>query len=145
MKIAFFIKVQRQDLVMYLRIQTTIWLSQEQFRNTLIKTCNYIVYDDTCFIIQYGMPIKRSTDLKKLCISKWIDQSVIADFPPDGFPMASSPASYHLFNNAPTGPSYDRIKYLSLIMAIMYVARFTRPDILLAISFLATKCNVGLQ
>ena len=63
---------------------------------------------------------------------------VIADFLPDEFPKASSPAT-HLFNNVSEGQKYDRIKYLSQNMAIMNIARLTRPDILLSISYLATK------
>ena len=37
------------------------------------------------------------------------------------------------------GQKFDLIKYLSLIMEMMYIARLTRPEILLAISYLATK------
>ena len=86
------------------------------------------------------MSIKRSPDHSKLYISQnSLTNRIIADFLPDNFPMATSPASSHLFNNVSTGPSYDRIKFLSLIMAIMYVSRLTRPDVLLAISFLTTK------
>jgi hypothetical protein len=33
----------------------------------------------------------------------------------------------------------DTDKYLSLVMSLMYLARFTRPDILFAVSYLATK------
>jgi len=111
----------------------------QEFRSTLIKTYNDIVYNEhaSSYI---GMSIKRSSDLSKLYISQnGLTNRIIADFLPDNFPTAASPASSHLFNNVSTGPSYDRIKYLSLIMAMMYVARLTRPDILLSISFLATK------
>jgi len=110
-----------------------------EFKDTLIKTYNDIVYNEQASSY-IGMSIKRSTDLKKLYVSQnGLTNRIIADFLPDSFPTASSPASSHLFNNTSTGPSYDRIKYLSLIMAMMYVARLTRPDVLLAISFLATK------
>jgi len=64
--------------------------------------------------------------------------SVITDFLPDEFPKASSPASSPLFNNVSEGQIYVRIKSLSL-MAMMYTARLTRPDILLVISYLASK------
>jgi hypothetical protein len=36
---------------------------------------------------------------------------------------------------------YNKSDYLSLIMSLMYLARFTRPDILFPTTFLATKCN----
>jgi hypothetical protein len=35
----------------------------------------------------------------------------------------------------------DKKKFLSLVMALMYLARFTRPDVLMPVSYLATKCS----
>jgi hypothetical protein len=35
----------------------------------------------------------------------------------------------------------DRKLYLSIIMSLMYLARFTRADILFAVTYLATKCE----
>ena len=35
----------------------------------------------------------------------------------------------------------DQKKYLSLIMSLMFLARFTRPDVLFLVSFLATRCK----
>jgi len=68
---------------------------------------------------------------------------VIADILPDEFSMALSPALIHLFNNVSEGQKYDRIKHLSLSMAIIYIGRLTRPDIiLLAISYLTTKSQL---
>ena len=53
-------------------------------------------------------------------------QRIIADFFPDDYPTATSPASSHLFNHVPEDKPYDRIKYLSVIMSIMYLARLSR-------------------
>jgi hypothetical protein len=36
-------------------------------------------------------------------------------------------------------------EYLSLVMSLMYLARYTRPDILFATVFLATKCDTPTQ
>ena len=79
------------------------------------------------------MPIISSSDPNdQIYVSQYeLTNRVIADFLPDKF---SSPASSYLFNNTPEGQKYDRIKYLSLTMAMMYIARLTRPD-------LATKCQ----
>ena len=35
----------------------------------------------------------------------------------------------------------DQKQYLSLIMSLMYAARFTRPDVLMPVSYLATRCQ----
>jgi len=37
--------------------------------------------------------------------------------------------------------TYNSTKYLSLIMSLMFIARFTRPDVLFLVSFLATRCK----
>jgi len=86
-----------------------------------------------------GMKINRSVDLSKIYISQQgLTQRIICDFLPNNFPAATSPASSHLFNHVPEDKPNDRIKYLS-IMAIMYLTRLTRPDVLLATAYLATK------
>jgi hypothetical protein len=45
----------------------------------------------------------------------------------------------------PNSPPTDKKKYLSLLMTLMYLARFTRPDILMPLSFLASKCSKPTQ
>ena len=71
------------------------------------------------------MTINRSDDLSNIYISQLgLTQRIINDFLPNNFPAATSSASSHLFK------LYDRIKYLSIIMAIMYVARLTQLDVL---------------
>ena len=40
-----------------------------------------------------------------------------------------------------TEDTCDQKKYLSLIMSLMFIARFTRPDVLFHVSFLATRCQ----
>ena len=37
--------------------------------------------------------------------------------------------------------NFNPSKYLSLIMSLMFIARFTRPDVLFVVSFLATRCK----
>jgi len=97
-----------------------------EFRNTLIKSYNDIVYNEhpSSYI---DMSINRSPNLKKLYVPQnGLTKRVISDFLPDSVPTTSSLSSSHLFNNVSTGPSYVRIKYLSLIMVMMYVVRLTR-------------------
>jgi hypothetical protein len=50
-------------------------------------------------------------------------------------------ASYISKQHSQNEQACDRKEYLSLVMSLMYLARFTRPDILFAVTFLATKCE----
>ena len=52
---------------------------------------------------------------------------------------ADSPATANLFEVSGDSVAVDTNKFASLLMTLMYLARFTRPDILLAVSALATK------
>ena len=52
--------------------------------------------------------------------------------------MADTPATAGLFDG-PIGEEVEAGKFASLLMTLMYLARFTRPDILLAVSALATR------
>jgi hypothetical protein len=38
-------------------------------------------------------------------------------------------------------PKCDRKKFTSLVMTLMYLARFTRPDILMPVTFLSSRCT----
>ena len=85
------------------------------------------------------MSTTRSTNLHQLHVSQLgLTNRVIADFP-GKFPKDSSPVSSHLFNNISEDQKYDRIKYLSLIMTMIYISRLTWSDILLIMSHLPTK------
>jgi hypothetical protein len=52
-----------------------------------------------------------------------------------------TPATDNLMQSDPENPLKDKSNYLSLIMSLMYLARFTRPDILMVVSFLTSKCS----
>jgi len=113
----------------------------KSFKNMLLKTYIDIQYHDKASSY-IGMSIKRSSDLSEIYISqRGLSQRIIDDFLPDNYPKAASPASSNLFNSVPDDKPFDRIKYLSIIMAIMYLARLSRPDVLLATAYLATKAQ----
>ena len=113
----------------------------KNFKNQLIKTYTDIKCHDKASSY-IGMTINSSVDLSKIYISQQgLTQHIICDFSSDNFPATTSLASSHLFNHMPEDKAYDRIKYPSIIMAIMYVARLTRLDILLATAYLATKAQ----
>ena len=53
----------------------------------------------------------------------------------------NTPATDTLTLTSDGSPACNRKDYLSLVMALMYAARFTRPDINMAVSYLATRSH----
>jgi hypothetical protein len=54
----------------------------------------------------------------------------------------STPATEKRMDHDPKSPKLKKkSEYLSLITSLMYLARFTRPDILMPVPFLATRCS----
>jgi hypothetical protein len=56
-----------------------------------------------------------------------------------------TPASNSLFETDTKSAICDKHDYLSLTMQLMYLARFTRPDILMPVTYLATKSSKPTQ
>jgi hypothetical protein len=56
-----------------------------------------------------------------------------------------TPATATLMESDSNSPAADKKAYLSLVMSLMYIARFTRPDIQFVTSFLATKSSNPTQ
>ena len=52
--------------------------------------------------------------------------------------QVNCPTATDFFEEDEEDNSIDKSKYLSLVMSLMYLARFTRPDILMPTTFLAT-------
>ena len=54
----------------------------------------------------------------------------------------STPAIVDTFTAAASDEDLcNATQFLSLIMSLMFIARFTRPDVLFLVSFLATRCK----
>ena len=53
----------------------------------------------------------------------------------------STPSNEDLLTETPDDEPTNKTTYLSLVMSLMYLGRFTRPDILMTVSFLASKCS----
>jgi hypothetical protein len=53
----------------------------------------------------------------------------------------STPITEAILQESKISSKTDKKEYLSLVMSLMYLARFTRPDIHFAVSFLATRCS----
>ena len=98
-------------------------------------------YDDVSYL---GMSIRRDKKHGSISVSQ---EGYVSDIlkkydcehiskPP------KTPATDTLLTIDPDSPPCDARKYLSLVMTLMYLARFTRPDILMPVTFLATR-NCG--
>jgi len=132
-----YVSTHSDDLLHCVNCQSMV----NEFKQHLIAIYSDIQYHDNAKSY-IGMAITRSPDLSQIYISqKGLANRIISDFLPDDFPSATSPASSHLFNHVPDDKPYDRIKFLSIIMAIVYIARLSRPDLLLATAYLATKAQ----
>jgi hypothetical protein len=58
---------------------------------------------------------------------------------------SSSPTGSNFLQENSKDVTVNVTKYLGLVMSLMYLARFTRPDVLMAVTFLATKSSNPTQ
>lgn len=91
-----------------------------------------------------GMSINTSDDRHTIKLSqKGLVEEIIDKFLNDGYGSLSTPAEADLFD---IDREADRIdasdnNFLSIVMSLMYLARLTRPDILLPVSYLASRAH----
>jgi len=95
-----------------------------------------------------GINIQREGNSKQIFLSqnKLVNQ-IIKEYSNDSVldqRRITMPAGMDLFQYQSSKPnSITKTKYLSLLMSLMFLARMTRPDILLTVSYLATKVNTS--
>jgi len=127
-----------------LQVSTSQELVSDLHENLLIE------YGDVAFNPNadsyIGLSIERSKDLAKFKLTQrgLTDKILLEHLPKRANSKPSkSPASDKLFSNEknPKDEHVDKKKFLSLIMSLMYLARLTRPDILLPVTYLATKSH----
>jgi hypothetical protein len=93
-----------------------------------------------------GMSIKRSNDLSTIYISqKGLTENIVNAYLDLNSKPASSPAGAHMFDDNNNNNTIDKSNYLSAIMKIMYLARLTRPDILLATTYLSSRASAPTE
>ena len=116
-------------------VEARNWFEREVRKKFEIVT----QHDEVSYL---GMSIKRETDG-----SVTIDQSGYLDVIlkrtkcESLIKAPSTPAGPELLQTKSGAESADKKAYLSLIMSLMYLARYTRPDVLFSVSFLASKCS----
>jgi hypothetical protein len=98
-----------------------------------------------------GMCLLRSKDRKYLRISQeGLVLKALAMFPPPNESThCNSPARDTLcvdpLQEKTKYKSVDRKTYLGIVMTLMYIARLTRPDILLPVTYLASRSHMATE
>jgi hypothetical protein len=89
-------------------------------------------------ITYLGMSVSKANDGIRVHQRGYIE-SMRDKFLPatDSFP--ASPTGTNLLEDNERDDEVNKTKYLGLIMSLMYLARFTRPDVLMPVTYLATK------
>jgi hypothetical protein len=95
-----------------------------------------------------GMQISCTGDRSSLTLTQeGLAKTIIARYPSQRLPKLrpTSPTSEDFLTIPETGTPeaalIDQNQFLSIIMQLMYLARLTRPDILLPVTYLATRSN----
>jgi hypothetical protein len=101
---------------------------EEQFKIT--KQINELSY--------LGMTIQKTPQGIKVHQSGYIE-TMMTKFVSDPNSSVSSPTGTDFLTLDSEDEEVNKTKYLGLIMSLMFLARFTRPDILMPVTYLATK------
>lgn len=98
------------------------------------KEINYEISDNISYL---GMQFKFDRIDKSVTITQHkCTNDILEEYQPNY--TAENPANLDLFEDPPSEP-FDSKNFTSLVMKLMYLALRTRPDILLPVSFLATR------
>jgi hypothetical protein len=89
-------------------------------------------------ITYLGMSVTKSAAGIKVHQAGYID-AMIAKYQVDATKTVLSPTGASFLEDTEKKVQVTQTKYLGLVMSLMYLARFTRPDILMPITYLATK------
>jgi hypothetical protein len=89
-------------------------------------------------ITYLGMSVVKTSDGITVHQSGYID-TLCDKFSVDKTSVSTSPTGSNFLEDNDKDVSVNVTKYLGLIMSLMYLARYTRPDILMPVTYLATK------
>ena len=123
-------------------IVSTCQILVDQLVAHLISTYKKITFHQTADSY-LGMTITRSPDLRELWITQLgLTNRIITTYLGSDHSIPRTPANVDLFSyDSSLSPSHDSKEYLSMVMSLMYLARLTRPDILLATTYLASRSH----
>jgi hypothetical protein len=97
-----------------------------------------------------GMTLERDLEKHTLKVTmKNLIDKLIKSYALDDAP-AVTPSTQRLINTEKAEDdhelsSLDRDKFITIVMTLLFIARFTRPDILFSVTVLSTKLKVAFQ
>jgi hypothetical protein len=109
---------------------------REQFESELKKYFQIVIqHDDITYLAMSvsknneGISVHQIGYIETLGIKFGVDSEI----------SVTSPTSSDFMEYDESDEDFDKTKFLSLVMSLMFLARFTRSDILMPVTFLATK------
>jgi hypothetical protein len=112
------------------------------FEDSVTKWYQLVIQDKN--ITYLGMSVTKMSDGVRVHQEGYID-TLVDKFQLDPKAVSTSPTSPTFLQDNDKDVSVNSTKYLGLIMSLMYLARFTRPDILMPVTYLATKAANPMQ
>jgi hypothetical protein len=123
----------------------------EQLHNGLIKAYVNVQFNETADSY-LGMSIKRSNDGHLISVNQTGSINELINSNLTDIARSKTPHTEDMFKSADMysneelatrlNEKYSK-KFLSIVMSLMYIARLTRPDILLPVSYLATRAHIA--
>jgi hypothetical protein len=112
------------------------------FETNVTKWYTLVIQDTD--ITYLGMSVSKTIDGIRVHQGGYID-SLVDKFGASPDAGCTSPTGSTFLQDNDKDVSVNATKYLGLIMSLMYLARFTRPDVLMPVTFLATKSAAPTQ
>jgi len=108
-----------------------LWFEKDmESQFTITKQVNELSY--------LGMTVKKSKNGIIVHQRGYID-SMVSKYQADRESKTTSPTSADFLTYDDKDDKVDITKYLGIVMSLMFLARFTRADVLMPVTFLATK------
>jgi len=121
----------------------------EELKQILIDAYQHITFNSTCdAYLGMKMLTNNSRSVIKLSQQGLIKDILKQHLKDKPTRPANTPADNNLFvidDSSPQLSPSDRKNLLSVVMSLMYIARLTRPDILLPVTFLASRVHCSTK